>query len=586
LPPLDAALDVFPDIEVLPIPSYLAAARSDHAVFESMGVPALFFSSGLYRDYHQKEDTLENLDLELLARSTDAIFTSALAVANTPVLDSRVNPIEGTDTMLASVAKVQKAMLANADQFSQDGEMLESCWALYADTQAHLVGETCDTGEHSSLVTRGVLTLGPVMLGYEDAILREDSDEHHDAQEDTDETLERDRHTAVGLFMMAQQGEAYFELYRDFARQVLGRSKLSLVTVGLPAYSESRFPLRENDYWLEVNGEEDCRFAAVVPRVSFQIRPRPFARMLPSGSLSASFEYLQFDGSRGELVDYLLFKWRQRQHIEEWGAVYEKFLGEAAGEPVPAKYDECLAWRMAQLGVKEEKDWLELLRQSDRCEMLGPLIDVPESILMERETLIRIARSRELCPSVRALALSWYVNISFDDGTFSTTPDMLANLIALVDDPTIAVHRGEQMDWESISILGPLMRTFTEDPIALAEHGDASPPSIGALAHLRLKELTSETEIADSRAAWQAWLDAKLLSRSDGAFLPVVRELSMRDGHMAMTRQPNGRYSLVTEYETTDTAYATLWQEGAQLGQRLPRSMLPAFDAGPRASRR
>lgn len=589
MPPVDAALESAPAIDVLPVPSHLAAARSDHAVFEALGIPALFFSSGLYGDYHQKEDTLENLDFGLLARSADAIYASALAAANAPMLESRAIPLEGTDAMLASVARVQRAMLEKAAEFSLEGETLAAYQTLLADTEAHLLGETCDSGEHASLITRGVTTLGPVMLEYQDAIFREGPDECHDTQEDKDKALERGRQNSIGLFLMAQHGKAYFELYREYARQVLSRSRLSLVTVGLPTYSETRFPLREVDYRLEVKGDEVCRLAAVVPRVSFEVRPHRLVRMLPTGSLSAGTEYLEFDGSREELIDYLLFKWRQGQHRDEMGAAYAKLLREAAGEPVPAKYVEFLAWRMKRLDVKEESEWLDHLSRSDRCDILGPLIVYSPTIRKKHDSLIHIARSANICPAVRATALNWYVDIDIQNGTFSATSEILSNLAALVEDSSVALHTEERTNWDSVAILGPLMQSFNQTSAPPAKDGDKTPPTIGELAHLRLRELTGATEVAKTQAAWRSWLNAKFTSQPDGSFLPVTRKLSIQNGHMEMKRL-GGRYVLWSHYSGSGSsarAHSTIWQEGPQPGGgKFMQSLIRESSSNMRASRR
>jgi len=79
---------------VSPIIKQLARNRSDHAPFERIGIPTLFFSSGPSDDYHQPSDTVNKLSPELMARRARLVYDTVLALAG--VLTAR--PLEESAT--------------------------------------------------------------------------------------------------------------------------------------------------------------------------------------------------------------------------------------------------------------------------------------------------------------------------------------------------------------------------------------------------------------------------------------------------------------------------------------------------------
>ncbi len=66
--------------------------RSDHWNFGRLGVPFVFFFTGVHEDYHRPSDTVDKIDFEKLSRVTQLIYTSTIKVANydgRPVVDNQ-----------------------------------------------------------------------------------------------------------------------------------------------------------------------------------------------------------------------------------------------------------------------------------------------------------------------------------------------------------------------------------------------------------------------------------------------------------------------------------------------------------------
>jgi hypothetical protein len=56
--------------------------RSDHYSYAKRGIPIVFYTTGLHEDYHKVSDEVSKIDFDKLARVSDFIMRSALAVAN------------------------------------------------------------------------------------------------------------------------------------------------------------------------------------------------------------------------------------------------------------------------------------------------------------------------------------------------------------------------------------------------------------------------------------------------------------------------------------------------------------------------
>jgi hypothetical protein len=58
--------------------------RSDHWNFGRLGVPFIFFFSGLHDDYHEPSDSVDKIAFELLEKRARLIYTTLIEVANAP----------------------------------------------------------------------------------------------------------------------------------------------------------------------------------------------------------------------------------------------------------------------------------------------------------------------------------------------------------------------------------------------------------------------------------------------------------------------------------------------------------------------
>jgi hypothetical protein len=98
-------------LRLYPVGDDLLGARDDHAVFAAVGVPAFFFTCGLYRDYHGVGDVAGKIDYGLLDRQARvaARVVGFLADADRPVV--KVEPQMGDRGELALVVQTLRVMV-------------------------------------------------------------------------------------------------------------------------------------------------------------------------------------------------------------------------------------------------------------------------------------------------------------------------------------------------------------------------------------------------------------------------------------------------------------------------------------------
>ena len=73
--------------------------RSDHFSYASKGIPIIFFTTGIHRDYHYVTDEVDKILFPKMARIAELVYGTATRVANLdhqPVRDN-AGPRKGKD---------------------------------------------------------------------------------------------------------------------------------------------------------------------------------------------------------------------------------------------------------------------------------------------------------------------------------------------------------------------------------------------------------------------------------------------------------------------------------------------------------
>ena len=147
-------------IRVLPVGTDLAGPRSDHAAFESRGVPCLFFSCGTFRDYHKPSDTADKLDYDELDHSTRVIRETVRNLAEGDSIQAEAAIGNGDREELQSVCSLLPEIAAKGREAGIADEDIETFKRLGGEAENLLATGRYDRETRQRLVveTAGVLT--------------------------------------------------------------------------------------------------------------------------------------------------------------------------------------------------------------------------------------------------------------------------------------------------------------------------------------------------------------------------------------------------------------------------------------------
>ncbi len=105
------------NLQVVPIGTDMVGPRGDHIAFETMGIPALFFTCSLHKDYHQPTDTIDKLNFKQILDSANIVYDTVEILANS---DNRFVPevpdepdmeeLEVVDSLLSDILSDPNAM--------------------------------------------------------------------------------------------------------------------------------------------------------------------------------------------------------------------------------------------------------------------------------------------------------------------------------------------------------------------------------------------------------------------------------------------------------------------------------------------
>jgi hypothetical protein len=65
--------------------------RSDHYSYASKGIPIIFYTTGLHRDYHYLTDEVERIEFPKMAHIAQLMYTTGMKVANLDHFPARDN---------------------------------------------------------------------------------------------------------------------------------------------------------------------------------------------------------------------------------------------------------------------------------------------------------------------------------------------------------------------------------------------------------------------------------------------------------------------------------------------------------------
>lgn len=490
-------------LQILPVGTGIVGARGDHVAFEDMNVPTLFFSSGLFADYHKDSDTPDKLEYGKVKQSAHIILTALKVLANTPkrlekkiTANDHLQEIATLQVCLDSIAKNPEALGWTKEQVTPLAELSTQLEEIKQKQQF-------DAQARRRLLLNNFDHLIPLLTWPQPVPDPNDGDavfEHHEL------------HWRMALVNLDFRAEV-ISMGRAFVDHI--NQHRSRLLWGIPDFKHSQVLLRD-DYVSLLPGKNKQSLLLYMPfSFSLVIRPPGLLKWTTWGkrfcTLSATWYPDGIIGTDNELVDGCLIRWANAFPKKTADPMWQKRLSLITGLQNNWTYDQWLQWRLDQGPWTGKDEWL---------------LDM----LASRNPFVATVAIRQAWRTIKRQAQAKLGTIIGDNtyhGAIRGTaievldkdvdPSLLLTLTQIIDDPcdklTFTATINDQHP------LGPLLRfiqTNKQKGRALwAKHvkpkgkqkPKEEPKTLGGHALKKLKELTGQ-DFGANKPAWSEWIEA------------------------------------------------------------------------------
>lgn len=478
-------------LRVLPVGTDLAGPRSDQASFESLNVPCLFFTCGVFRDYHEPGDTPDKLNYGNIDRSARVILQTVReladadpAVAMTNSASDDLDELRTMTTVLAEVlsqpqtagirtndvAAFQK-LENRAEELLHSGQynrqMREDLIMDATGTLIPYLGPRDELGNSVKPEQKQLMTLGLEIMQY----------------------LDFNFHTEI------------MDEYRRLVAQLL-KYQPGMFR-GMPKITGKMFGVSDHDIHVAETTPGEFELHALIWQASGSVEVKHSKWLVNSfgGSLSASVDDMYCAGNREQLADCCLLSLRETQGKPGEAAAWKVYRA-VSRAAVTGSYSNLLAERLARGGFQNETEWITncILSGTPTLTRLTLYQTEDRSDVTIRQVAARLMADPRQPADIRIAAMSLLAKSG-------DKPGLLA-ICNLVNDAT-PYH---QTDCDPlVSTNNPFAeRTIIRDLRAVserlyAEKKDAS-GTIGREAREQLKRVAGK-DFGTDATRWQQWIE-------------------------------------------------------------------------------
>lgn len=461
------------DVKILPLGTDLVGPRGDHAAFETMDIPVLFFSCGLYKDYHKPTDTAEKLNYPKMTSSAQVVFRTLDVLANAEDIDRPVPLKNGDKDELLTLKFILEKINSNHDELKINDEQGEKLQQLAQETQKLL-----NEGEYSLNKRRGFAR--KVIEALLPAVAWGDFTSQKSSE---------------GLLWMHEfytgHSKLLIEGYRDMVRQML-QSKPGLF--GKVNFEYQAYDLSDNE--ISFVEKQDGQYELDVILTQVHLNCEIKGLLFKSGyfSFGAGYYIKHFLGTKDEVTDFCLLKWRENLKDESYGRAWAQVLKTITQQEPGVEYDDWLRWWLEHQDLAEEKQWLSNLSKSDNPQLACRAGEGKS--LTENQVYILIKDPNVPAISRKALIRSLDKRLG---------PKALLTLVDVLTDETPVTTKQPRFMEDSYP--------FADHSVAKAEHKwwkkqqeKEFARTIGEAAENKLKQLTRQ-DFGKNAEAWRRWIE-------------------------------------------------------------------------------
>ena len=474
-------------IRVLPIGTDLVGPRSDHIAFESRNLPCLFFSSGIYKDYHLPTDTADKLNYTDIARTTKVVAQTVLALANCPQVPPGTDAAAGFAEELRTVTTVMTEVNERHSQAGVKNEDLEAFNKLAAEAERILASGKYDRRARTRLAAQAAGTLAPYLLPGDEA----GGANPKDVAQFTE-------------FLQQLYIAHRLELLEGYHRLVAHILKYRPSPFrGMPDFHYEVWEVTGDDVSLVELGKGRYALHVLVIPMNLEAQAKPSKWLLTSfgASLSAVPEFIDVEGTRQDLADRCLLALRAAQSNHLHYAKLARALPAVTGASPTRDYKQLLAQRLQSGGFRDESEWLSHCFLSDSPDLALAAVEAARQLKDPRlrTAACSLIANRNVRADVRAAAMDLAVQhknravlLTLCDALDDTAPAYKKEFTPLLRDD---YPFGERADAQSLRLIFETM--FERSPDARK--------TIGDLAAAKLKG-AADKDFGKDPLRWRNWI--------------------------------------------------------------------------------
>ena len=482
-------------IRMLPIGTDWVGPMGDHAAFESRPIPCLFFTSGIYKDYHKSTDTADKLNYSDIEKAARVILETVKELANGEETKQTANAQDGDTEELRTLKTVTTEVGEKYEQAGMKKEDGERCRKLTAEAENLLSNGGYDRRAREKLMAETTGLLGPYWLPIKE-IKKAGGDEQQEK-------------LAKAVLQILQQ------FYVNCRKEIMQGQRRLVAHIlkyrpglfrGMPKFEYGVYEIPDDNIRMTPSGKD--RYILNVLAWDMKIEFKPPRWLGDPFNLGINSKpVIDCEGTKEQITDFCLLKLRSQQGNDLVAPKIKKIMRAVTGTEPKGNFKELLQERLKQGGFKDETEWMQSCILSDSAELaLAAMLTVNKNKDKDerlRDVLRKVVADRNKRPDVRGAAMV-LVNQGKNKNALSVTCDVLDDANTLYKKEYLHIFRKEYPFSENImvkTVRDLIEKEWEKDP-------DMS-KTIGDLAQRELKK-TTKKDFGKDRQQWRKWIETNV----------------------------------------------------------------------------
>jgi hypothetical protein len=289
------------NLNILPFGSDILGPRGDHIVFAELGIPSFFFTSGMYKDYHQPSDTPQRIDYNLLRRQTACIDRVVNYLANESDRPTKVVESAGDREELATSLAVVHILKRFGLFLGLPKSTRAALPGFITQIEQHIASPNYSMEDRQAFWDRIFPSFPPGLI-------------------------QKPSTTMTPLVTVVIAG------MKDLIKNAGSTTA--------PPFKQLHYGTRDRVIHFTSTGNDRYALSAAITVASMEIR------------YTDGYNWIHWDvsnyaheGTRDQVIDQSLKDWSTKLDEPTWNECWQRILTKVAGESHGATYDEWVKWR-------------------------------------------------------------------------------------------------------------------------------------------------------------------------------------------------------------------------------------------------